>query len=336
MPDIGRRQTPRWYRGATRRRHRPGKTGDHAIRLARARRDAQSAQPCACRAPRPRLGRRGRRRHAAARARQPDRRLGDPPAASASRRRLQAVLSAAADGRHEMLPWSLDTVGLFAKVSPTRPSRCRRDHRPRSSRRRTARRQPAVIAIVRAHWDKASAAMQDAVERRACRRKSGAKIGARAAADPRRGDSRASHHPGLRRSRARLRIRPEPRPPRARAAPPARRGRRDRHRRSATMPAAPRAARSPARPPRRRRKWCSPSAPGAAPHGLGSTGEPTFNRLWTLLGTPCVNAGTVGPGGPAARRASHRAVRAGSVRARAAAFPSRRSAGAAQDDRRCR
>ena len=33
----------------------------------------------------------------------------------------------------------------------------------------------------------------------------------------------------------------------------------------------------------------TPSAPGAAPDGLGSTGEPTFNRLWTLLGTPCVN-----------------------------------------------
>jgi Asp-tRNA(Asn)/Glu-tRNA(Gln) amidotransferase A subunit family amidase len=33
----------------------------------------------------------------------------------------------------------------------------------------------------------------------------------------------------------------------------------------------------------------TPSAPGAAPPGLGSTGEPTFNRLWTLLGTPCVN-----------------------------------------------
>jgi Asp-tRNA(Asn)/Glu-tRNA(Gln) amidotransferase A subunit family amidase len=33
----------------------------------------------------------------------------------------------------------------------------------------------------------------------------------------------------------------------------------------------------------------TPSAPGAAPHGLNSTGRPTFNRLWTLLGTPCVN-----------------------------------------------
>jgi Asp-tRNA(Asn)/Glu-tRNA(Gln) amidotransferase A subunit family amidase len=33
----------------------------------------------------------------------------------------------------------------------------------------------------------------------------------------------------------------------------------------------------------------TPSAAGAAPHGLSSTGKPTFNRLWTLLGTPCVN-----------------------------------------------
>ena len=33
----------------------------------------------------------------------------------------------------------------------------------------------------------------------------------------------------------------------------------------------------------------TPSAPGAAPHGLGSTGTPTFNRLWTLLGAPCIN-----------------------------------------------
>ena len=31
------------------------------------------------------------------------------------------------------------------------------------------------------------------------------------------------------------------------------------------------------------------SAPGAAPHGLGSTGQAIFNRLWTLMGTPCVN-----------------------------------------------
>ncbi|MDB5512914.1 MAG: gatA [Enterovirga sp.] len=31
------------------------------------------------------------------------------------------------------------------------------------------------------------------------------------------------------------------------------------------------------------------AAPGEAPHGLGSTGQARFNRLWTLLGTPCVN-----------------------------------------------
>lgn len=31
------------------------------------------------------------------------------------------------------------------------------------------------------------------------------------------------------------------------------------------------------------------SAPGIAPKGLDSTGDPRFNQLWTLLGTPCVN-----------------------------------------------
>jgi Asp-tRNA(Asn)/Glu-tRNA(Gln) amidotransferase A subunit family amidase len=31
------------------------------------------------------------------------------------------------------------------------------------------------------------------------------------------------------------------------------------------------------------------SAPGAAPKGLTSTGDPRFDRLWTLMGTPCVN-----------------------------------------------
>ena len=31
------------------------------------------------------------------------------------------------------------------------------------------------------------------------------------------------------------------------------------------------------------------SAPGAAPKGLDWTGDPRFNRLWTLMGVPCVN-----------------------------------------------
>jgi Asp-tRNA(Asn)/Glu-tRNA(Gln) amidotransferase A subunit family amidase len=32
-----------------------------------------------------------------------------------------------------------------------------------------------------------------------------------------------------------------------------------------------------------------PSGPGEAPLGLKTTGDPIFNRLWTLLGNPCVN-----------------------------------------------
>lgn len=32
----------------------------------------------------------------------------------------------------------------------------------------------------------------------------------------------------------------------------------------------------------------TPAAKGAAPSGLGNTGDPLFNRFWTLLGTPCV------------------------------------------------
>ncbi|WP_246785202.1 amidase family protein, partial [Bradyrhizobium sp. S69] len=34
------------------------------------------------------------------------------------------------------------------------------------------------------------------------------------------------------------------------------------------------------------------SAPGAAPKGLGSTGDARFNSLWTLMGVPCVNVPT--------------------------------------------
>jgi len=33
----------------------------------------------------------------------------------------------------------------------------------------------------------------------------------------------------------------------------------------------------------------TPSAPDEAPSGYSSTGDPAFNRNWTLLGTPCVN-----------------------------------------------
>jgi Asp-tRNA(Asn)/Glu-tRNA(Gln) amidotransferase A subunit family amidase len=33
----------------------------------------------------------------------------------------------------------------------------------------------------------------------------------------------------------------------------------------------------------------TPSAPGAAPRGFSTTGNAMFNRLWTLMGAPCVN-----------------------------------------------
>lgn len=33
----------------------------------------------------------------------------------------------------------------------------------------------------------------------------------------------------------------------------------------------------------------TPSAPGAAPKGLETTGDPRFNKLWTLMGAPAVN-----------------------------------------------
>ena len=33
----------------------------------------------------------------------------------------------------------------------------------------------------------------------------------------------------------------------------------------------------------------TPSAPGPAPRGLQATGDPKFNKLWTLTGNPCVN-----------------------------------------------
>lgn len=33
----------------------------------------------------------------------------------------------------------------------------------------------------------------------------------------------------------------------------------------------------------------TPSAPGAAPEGLAFTGDPRFNKLWTLMGTPTIN-----------------------------------------------
>jgi Asp-tRNA(Asn)/Glu-tRNA(Gln) amidotransferase A subunit family amidase len=33
----------------------------------------------------------------------------------------------------------------------------------------------------------------------------------------------------------------------------------------------------------------TPAAPGPAPKGLGSTGDPSFCSLWTLLGMPAIS-----------------------------------------------
>ena len=38
--------------------------------------------------------------------------------------------------------------------------------------------------------------------------------------------------------------------------------------------------------------WLTPSAPGEAPEGLAGTGDPVFNRLWTVLHTPCLTLPT--------------------------------------------
>jgi len=41
-----------------------------------------------------------------------------------------------------------------------------------------------------------------------------------------------------------------------------------------------------------------PSAPGEAPQGLQATGDPVFNRIWSLLGVPCVSVpGLIGAAG---------------------------------------
>jgi Asp-tRNA(Asn)/Glu-tRNA(Gln) amidotransferase A subunit family amidase len=41
----------------------------------------------------------------------------------------------------------------------------------------------------------------------------------------------------------------------------------------------------------------TPSAPGAAPHGFATTGNAMFNRLWTLMGAPCINVPGLNEGG---------------------------------------
>jgi Asp-tRNA(Asn)/Glu-tRNA(Gln) amidotransferase A subunit family amidase len=40
----------------------------------------------------------------------------------------------------------------------------------------------------------------------------------------------------------------------------------------------------------------TPSAPGPAPRGFATTGDPMFNRLWTLMGAPCINVAGLNDG----------------------------------------
>jgi Asp-tRNA(Asn)/Glu-tRNA(Gln) amidotransferase A subunit family amidase len=41
----------------------------------------------------------------------------------------------------------------------------------------------------------------------------------------------------------------------------------------------------------------TPSAPSVAPHGFVTTGNAMFNRLWTLMGAPCINVPGLSDGG---------------------------------------
>jgi len=43
--------------------------------------------------------------------------------------------------------------------------------------------------------------------------------------------------------------------------------------------------------------WLAPAAPGPAPAGLGSTGDPIFNRVWTALHCPCLAVPAMSAGG---------------------------------------
>jgi amidase len=43
--------------------------------------------------------------------------------------------------------------------------------------------------------------------------------------------------------------------------------------------------------------WIAPAAPGRAPAGLGSTGDPIFNRIWTALHVPCLSLPAIVAGG---------------------------------------
>jgi Asp-tRNA(Asn)/Glu-tRNA(Gln) amidotransferase A subunit family amidase len=198
--------------------------------------------------------------------------------------------------------WSLDTVGLFAAgvtdVAFAAAAISGRDLRVDG-------REPAAptIGLLRtASWPEATSDMQDAVE---CAARAAAAAGAQVKefALPALFDEAASAHATIQDYEAYRALAYEFDRQRERLGPMLRE---QLERAAAIDPLAYDEARRVAR--RARQSFGAlmadagvilmPSAPGAAPRGLGSTGKPTFNRLWTLLGTPCVNVpGIADPAG---------------------------------------
>ena len=120
-----------------RRRHADRQDRHHRVRPSRSGQDPQPAQPRA-HAGRLVVGLGGGRRRGLLpdRHRQPDRRLGDPARELLRRRRLQAVVPAAADRRHEMRVLASRHRGPVRRVRRRRGLRRGRHQRPRSARRR--------------------------------------------------------------------------------------------------------------------------------------------------------------------------------------------------------
>ena len=136
-----------------RRRHADRQDRDHRVRphSIPARRAIRTTSRIRRAARRP-ARRRRRRGLLPDRDRQPDRRLGDPARELLRRRRLQAVIPAAADRRHEMRVLASRHRGPVRRRGRGRGLRRRRHERPRPARRRPA-------AVVAAHRRAARAAL---------------------------------------------------------------------------------------------------------------------------------------------------------------------------------
>jgi Asp-tRNA(Asn)/Glu-tRNA(Gln) amidotransferase A subunit family amidase len=187
--------------------------------------------------------------------------------------------------------WSLDTPGLFAAsvadVAFAATAITGRDlamHAPAA---------PTIVIARGRHWDQASAAMHDAIARAArAAEKAGAKI--RETTLPELFERATDSHGIVQGYEAFRALAFEYDHHRDRLAPQLRAqldeaGRIDVDTYDDARRTARRARQALADVLADGEVFLTPSAPGAAPRGLGSTGAPTFNRLWTLLGAPCVN-----------------------------------------------